>query len=119
MSHLLQMRGLKLKAAIKGFNECLVASFTDAWIETAFSLLSLSLHMSHLLQMRGLKQHIGNIGSTAKSVASFTDAWIETAVYLKGYEVILSHLLQMRGLKQRYDYQQIIVKCRIFYRCVD
>ena len=32
-SHLLQMRGLKLKAAIKGFNEC-VASFTDAWIET-------------------------------------------------------------------------------------
>ena len=33
-SHLLQMRGLKLETAIKGFDECL----------------------SHLLQMRGLKR---------------------------------------------------------------
>ena len=55
-SHLLQMRGLK-----PGRNGAtplcpLVASFTDAWIETSAAIcLSVSI-WSHLLQMRGLKQ---------------------------------------------------------------
>ena len=55
-SHLLQMRGLKqISHRIKSLGT-IVASFTDAWIETAI------------------------IGSTCifPSVASFTDAWIET-----------------------------------------
>ena len=54
-SHLLQMRGLKLELWI--LNACiLVASFTDAWIETAPLFITL----------------------TYNPVASFTDAWIET-----------------------------------------
>ena len=56
MSHLLQMRGLKLLIIPKNISHLLVASFTDAWIETLLSILS------------------GLIGK----VASFTDAWIET-----------------------------------------
>ena len=56
-SHLLQMRGLKL---IGKFRRCLafgiVASFTDAWIETHAELLETAAIKSHLLQMRGLKQ---------------------------------------------------------------
>ena len=55
-SHLLQMRGLKLNN--RRFDlECEVASFTDAWIETANS---------------GAPAYI-------TKVASFTDAWIETS----------------------------------------
>ena len=34
-SHLLQMRGLKLKVILARGLDCGVASFTDAWIETA------------------------------------------------------------------------------------
>ena len=54
-SHLLQMRGLKhfywfrVRASI-------VASFTDAWIETHFKDIIKVQSLSHLLQMRGLKQ---------------------------------------------------------------
>ena len=57
MSHLLQMRGLKLGEDIKIGNQILVASFTDAWIETMFEKLHLCNHLSHLLQMRGLKPY--------------------------------------------------------------
>ena len=55
----------------------MVASFTDAWIET---------------RLRAFKIR-------ALEVASFTDAWIETAVWRADVPSILSHLLQMRGLK--------------------
>ena len=54
-SHLLQMRGLKqnYQRIIDQLN--VVASFTDAWIET-FPIPGISgLSGSHLLQMRGLK----------------------------------------------------------------
>ena len=54
-SHLLQMRGLKL-CLLLAMMVRLVASFTDAWIETLFRILKIYL----------------------RSVASFTDAWIET-----------------------------------------
>ena len=77
-SHLLQMRGLKLKAR-KRERDHLVASFTDAWIETCFYPWNdFPLH-----------------------VASFTDAWIETEINDINEHVNLSHLLQMRGLKQQ------------------
>ena len=56
MSHLLQMRGLKLR-----------------WL-----LTNRRCWWSHLLQMRGLKQDILNIDEFDIEVASFTDAWIET-----------------------------------------
>ena len=56
----------------------LVASFTDAWIETKARILKArKRERSHLLQMRGLKQKNNN-NSTQSSE---------------------SHLLQMRGLK--------------------
>ena len=97
----------------------IVASFTDAWIETegnspivrnaashllqmrglkrACCLVNSDAPKSHLLQMRGLKQqHVLGCASSIR-VASFTDAWIET----------------------RYPVVTIVPNGRIFYRCVD
>ena len=61
LSHLLQMRGLKLQSFVVVSNEAYVASFTDAWIETLTPL--------DLLY--------------ANWVASFTDAWIETCRHVR------------------------------------
>ena len=55
-----------------------VASFTDAWIETLFEQSVQQLYRSHLLQMRGLKQTKHAPAHSPLFVASFTDAWIET-----------------------------------------
>ena len=55
----------------------IVASFTDAWIETFEGFDYHCIRMSHLLQMRGLKPH----------------------ARLPCFDPYLSHLLQMRGLK--------------------
>ena len=56
-SHLLQMRGLKPKPFALKYLNVLVASFTDAWIETFNPMAYLKkCQTSHLLQMRGLKQ---------------------------------------------------------------
>ena len=55
-SHLLQMRGLKLRV----------------------NLSIQYLVMSHLLQMRGLKPKLPSVVLCRLAVASFTDAWIET-----------------------------------------
>ena len=76
----------------------MVASFTDAWIETRDGLLKISSFRSHLLQMRGLKQFLGLLSSLYQ-VASFTDAWIETIFKEPVHLIRKSHLLQMRGLK--------------------
>ena len=54
-SHLLQMRGLKLLITPKNISLLLVASFTDAWIETTIATRTAAILKSHLLQMRGLK----------------------------------------------------------------
>ena len=120
MSHLLQMRGLKLERLLFGMKWCKVASFTDAWIETSCIIDDLKSKKSHLLQMRGLKPFrfqdvlswegrifyrcvdwnlIRRTFWPLSLVASFTDAWIETwriGTYLCHPQ---SHLLQMRGLK--------------------
>ena len=55
----------------------IVASFTDAWIET----------------------HWYEMSEDSIWVASFTDAWIETQRVLRSASTFKSHLLQMRGLK--------------------
>ena len=55
----------------------MVASFTDAWIETLFDQAVQQLYR----------------------VASFTDAWIETYKEIIEGRFDVSHLLQMRGLK--------------------
>ena len=57
----------------------MVASFTDAWIETFIYIVCEDSMESHLLQMRGLK----------------------LLLTLKLSLIGLSHLLQMRGLKQQ------------------
>ena len=97
LSHLLQMRGLKQPLDCYLGNQKVVASFTDAWIETSEVLTEHQKHLSHLLQMRGLKLNRSNvIRYTTKS-----------------------HLLQMRGLKQGVVTNINIKTSRIFYRCVD
>ena len=69
---------LQFKSVInKAFHKHGVASFTDAWIETA----------------------CGNKSYDVVNVASFTDAWIETREGLLKISSLRSHLLQMRGLK--------------------
>ena len=77
-SHLLQMRGLKQPVLEFFRNYFLVASFTDAWIETG----------------------TGGGAIMNAGVASFTDAWIETVSWWHCEKTPASHLLQMRGLKQ-------------------
>ena len=71
------MRGLKLPLVLCLYFGNLVASFTDAWIETK------------------KKRHFMNL----VKVASFTDAWIETKAVVVMGKSFESHLLQMRGLK--------------------
>ena len=75
----------------------MVASFTDAWIETETWSRTANLDASHLLQMRGLKLRMSRL----------------FPVYP------LSHLLQMRGLKLKHGLVLLIWMRRIFYRCVD
>ena len=53
-SHLLQMRGLKQWWRTERIGG-IVASFTDAWIETMLTAGYDGADASHLLQMRGLK----------------------------------------------------------------
>ena len=62
--------------------KCLVASFTDAWIETGLMRTELLGGTSHLLQMRGLKL-VQQWRAFGVYVASFTDAWIETPTTAK------------------------------------
>ena len=69
---------LQFKSVInKAFHKHGVASFTDAWIETAVMARLKDAGLSHLLQMRGLKQ-LRTKRLWRQFVASFTDAWIET-----------------------------------------
>ena len=97
-SHLLQMRGLKLKLVFWK-RVSVVASFTDAWIETVIPVIR-SLLLSRIfyrcvdwnvIMLSLLLVHL---------VASFTDAWIETLFAQCSQQLYRSHLLQMRGLKQ-------------------
>ena len=57
----------------------MVASFTDAWIETKEWQKEMLPKGSHLLQMRGLKLNVTDLIKYT-CVASFTDAWIETFI---------------------------------------
>ena len=141
VSHLLQMRGLK-RLIPNLIILVIVASFTDAWIETrpyqkryqysrshllqmrGLKLVLLSLVWnnigSHLLQMRGLKQQDQKYDDAQRIVASFTDAWIETLKNISdNFARLMSHLLQMRGLKLPGLWLIGLPNRRIFYRCVD
>ena len=140
LSHLLQMRGLKPWLSIfyiifnrrifyrcvdwnifigLGYARPLVASFTDAWIETRCCLCEDSCRESHLLQMRGLKLTFAVENSIWK-VASFTDAWIET-VRMRLYITLIFGRIFYRCVDWNCDEESIVmgIMCRIFYRCVD
>ena len=97
----------------------LVASFTDAWIETFNPEFDHIGYQSHLLQMRGLKQNMQLAKYQNNWVASFTDAWIETPMLASCIDSAVSHLLQMRGLKPANKNALARSIGRIFYRCVD
>ena len=97
----------------------IVASFTDAWIETVILVVNIGGCESHLLQMRGLKQR--SIIDTLKSITSHL-------LQMRGLKPVgsnsliavrRSHLLQMRGLKQLAPWLTEPLNRRIFYRCVD
>ena len=121
--------------------DIIVASFTDAWIETLKSTLKVRRSESHLLQMRGLK-HRWYAGSGfrgrshllqmrgLKLVCDHTVKEINAShlLQMRGLKHRLrkcpvfgklSHLLQMRGLKPWLQRGPEVTVRRIFYRCVD
>ena len=78
VSHLLQMRGLKLISSQASTSPSNVASFTDAWIETNggydYTLrLEVASFTDAWIETRSSKTY-----NILIYVASFTDAWIET-----------------------------------------
>ena len=92
------MRGLKLELLLWGATRCLVASFTDAWIETIFLLFLLPcLTESHLLQMRGLKL-----------IPMFGFKFGECRIF---YRCVDWNFKDFVVVAENYS--------RIFYRCVD
>ena len=96
-SHLLQMRGLKHNIVIQ-ISSLVVASFTDAWIETTkISINKVSVLVASFTDA-WIETWVGSFGFIGLGVASFTDAWIETCKTLK--------IVKENG-------------SRIFYRCVD
>ena len=75
----------------------IVASFTDAWIETWQTATSRFAFLVASFTDAWIETRIRKLLRVVSMVASFTDAWIETRY--------VNHL----GNKE----------CRIFYRCVD
>ena len=121
LSHLLQMRGLKLLEPADAKSAPLVASFTDAWIETELRRLpcktaGVASFTDAWIEtkariMKARKREVASFtdawietlfeqcAQQLYRVASFTDAWIETGLNESKRLRYMSHLLQMRGLK--------------------
>ena len=91
------MRGLKLIEAVV-LALLIVASFTDAWIETPGGIAKKLLRSVASFTDAWIETSHGCSKDASRTVASFTDAWIETR---EG----LARISSLRG--------------RIFYRCVD
>ena len=81
MSHLLQMRGLKPSPGGIA-KKLLVASFTDAWIETKPESTEKKLEAVASFTDAWIETEINDINEHVNLVASFTDAWIETRDYV-------------------------------------
>ena len=80
-SHLLQMRGLKLFTT-KDLSKQMVASFTDAWIETVYNTTDKAIKVVASFTDAWIETGCLRLASVSRWVASFTDAWIETYGYL-------------------------------------
>ncbi len=77
-----------------------VASFTDAWIETGtFAKLRYMIKVASFTDA-WIETVTEVSDKILGQVASFTDAWIETKKEGEVASLNMSHLLQMRGLKQ-------------------
>ena len=75
---------LQFKSVInKAFHKHGVASFTDAWIETAVYLKGYEVVIVASFTDAWIETYISNDTDTSFSVASFTDAWIETGFRLQ------------------------------------
>ena len=93
------MRGLKLQRSVS-WPWTVVASFTDAWIETTREGLPTQNQYVASFTDAWIETYRRIYRRQVGIVASFTDAWIET-LRLKGSQnSSVSHLLQMRGLKR-------------------
>ena len=77
-----------------------VASFTDAWIETFLSSCGTDKRSVASFTDAWIETLYSDEQREKLKVASFTDAWIETMIINILYYIQSSHLLQMRGLKQ-------------------
>ena len=97
----------------------MVASFTDAWIETQREATDVITQKSHLLQMRGLKLFVGGYADQANLSHLLQMRGLKHRGNTDKDSAGWSHLLQMRGLKLDYSSLHILDICRIFYRCVD
>ena len=99
-SHLLQMRGLKLCSYQIAIRTCMVASFTDAWIETVYITWRTGVRKSHLLQMRGLKRTCFGLEMECGGKSHLLQMrGLKRTAGKPPYIPVTSHLLQMRGLK--------------------
>ena len=78
LSHLLQMRGLKRYAVQYSILHFVVASFTDAWIETLPIEALLNATYVASFTDAWIETAWNGLGMSVQQVASFTDAWIET-----------------------------------------
>ncbi len=114
------MRGLKLINRKNIVALCVVASFTDAWIETVVYGSGINKKMSHPSRMRGLKQTGRKTRNAVSGVASFTDAWIETLkqLFRNFRERVASFTdawIETKSAPVRFAPS----KCRILHGCVD
>ena len=93
---------LQFKSVInKAFHKHGVASFTDAWIETALGLTNEQMAESHLLQMRGLKLSRSRLRDWKTMSHLLQMRGLKHCNMSTVSLVRKSHLLQMRGLKQK------------------
>ena len=92
------MRGLKPTSIPTVVSELIVASFTDAWIETLQASKGVVTSYVASFTDAWIETNLDIIWGTYDKVASFTDAWIETAT--------ITFATTAGG-------------SRIFYRCVD
>ena len=101
------MRGLKLQRSVS-WPWTVVASFTDAWIETTREGLPTQNQYVASFTDAWIETYRRIYRRQVGIVASFTDAWIETGLQENYYKGGKSHLLQMRGLKPSEERQHEI-----------
>ena len=88
----------------------MVASFTDAWIETHKNILCRNNSESHLLQMRGLKPVLQVSKHAGGESHLLQMRGLKQCGKRFSLRIVVSHLLQMRGLKHKAS-KEIINTC--------